>query len=158
MKKIRCLVFDVDGTLTDGKIHISSDGELYKSFDVKDGYGIKCLLPCRGIQAAIITGRKSQIVELRARELGIKYVYQNIKDKAAALQDLRLKLGISLEEIAFMGDDVNDLPAMKIAGIAACPKDAVEEVKQVCAYVCKKKGGGGAAREWIEHLIEQGLG
>lgn len=158
MKKIRCLVFDVDGTLTDGKIHISSDGELYKSFDVKDGYGIKCLLPCRGIQAAIITGRKSQIVELRARKLGIKYVYQNIKDKAAALQDLRLKLGISLEEIAFMGDDVNDLPAMKIAGIAACPADAAQEVKEICAYICKRKGGYGAAREWIEYLIDKDLG
>lgn len=157
MKKIRCIAFDVDGTLTDGQVHISADGELYKSFDIKDGYGIRNLLAQRNVEAAIITGRQSKIVALRAKELAIKFVYQDVQDKAIALKDLQQTLGIGLDEIAYMGDDLNDLPVMQMVGTTACPSNAVSDVKRSCTYVCNNEGGRGAAREFIEWLIVKRL-
>lgn len=151
---IRCIIFDVDGTLTDGKIHISEEGELYKNFHVQDGYAIKYLLSKSGIEAAIITGRKSKIVEIRARELGIRYVFQGVSEKLEVMYILQKELKLKLHEVAFMGDDLNDLPAMQVAGISACPANAVPEVQKICTYVCKKSGGEGAAREFIDWLLE----
>lgn len=144
---------DVDGTLTDGKIHISSDGELFKSFHAKDGYGIHDILPMYKITPVIITGRTSAIVERRAKELEIKYLYQNVKDKAVCLQDIVSSMGVSLEETACIGDDINDLPMLRLCSVKGCPSDAASEVKDACDYVCKTPGGHGAVREFVEWMI-----
>lgn len=156
MSSIGMLVFDVDGTLTDGQINIGPSGELFKSFNVRDGYGIKHLLPEQGIVPVIITGRTSAIVENRARELGIEHLYQGVADKAACLRAVAEKLGIPLEQAACMGDDLNDLPMMELCGFAACPGDAVQVVREHCAYVCAAFGGHGAVREFIEWLVSGG--
>lgn len=157
VKKIRALVMDVDGTLTDGKIHITPSGECFKSFDVKDGYAIHNLLPEMSILPVIITGRASGILEYRAKELGIKELHQGVTDKGIYLKEIANRYEIKPEEIACIGDDLNDLPMMNLCGVCACPSDAVDEVKARCHYVCKAKGGRGAVREFIEWLLERNL-
>ena len=153
---VALLVMDVDGTLTDGSINMGPQGELFKSFDVKDGYAIRKILPEHGIVPVIITGRTSAIVENRARELGIEHLYQGVADKAACLHAVAEKLGVSLEQAACMGDDLNDFPMIELCGLTACPGDAVQAVKERCSYVCKAYGGHGAVREFIDWLIENG--
>lgn len=156
MEEIRLLVIDVDGTLTDGKIHISDQGELFKSFDVKDGYGIHRILPEYGIIPVIITGRKSKIVERRAEELGIRHLYQGVADKAACVRAVSTDLNVPLEQTACIGDDLNDLPMLELCGVRGCPEDAVAGVQTVCDYICKAPGGHGAVREFIEWLTRKG--
>ena len=155
MQRIRMLVLDVDGTLTDGQINMGPAGELFKSFEVKDGYGIKHLLPESGIVPVIITGRKSVIVENRARELGIEHLYQDVKDKTVCLRAVAEKLDVPVEQAACVGDDLNDLPMMEICGMAACPGNAVQAVKERCDYVCAAAGGRGAVREFIDWLLRE---
>lgn len=155
-KNIRVLVMDVDGTLTDGKIHIASTGELFKSFHVKDGYGIHNILPAHGIIPVIITGRTSEITAHRVKELGIRHLYQNVTDKAKAVQDIVSEMGIPLESVACIGDDLNDLAMMRFCGICGCPADAGSEVQAACDYICKAPGGNGAVREFIEWLTQAG--
>ena len=150
--KIKLLVMDVDGTLTDGCIYTGSNGEMMKAFDVKDGYAIKHILPKLGIIPAIITGRRSDIVACRARELDIEELYQGVADKSRVLQELAAKYRISLEEVAYIGDDLNDLACMKHCGLTACPQDAVEAVRLCANVVCKRNGGHGAVRELIDFL------
>ena len=154
-KNICILVMDVDGTLTDGKIHISSQGELFKSFDVKDGYGIHTILPQYGIVPAIITGRWSGSVECRAEELKVEQLYQGVTDKAACLRELSERLNVPLSQVACIGDDLNDLAMMELCGVTGCPGDAVQAVKDKCGYVCQALGGHGAVREFIEWLIKE---
>lgn len=150
--KYKLLVLDVDGTLTDGKIHISEQGELFKTFDVKDGYGIKNILPEIDMKAAIITGRQSEILALRAKELDIEWVYQGVKDKVACLKHLMEEHGYVKEEVVYVGDDLNDLGCMKLAGYTCCPKDAHEDIICIVDYVAKRSGGAGAVREIIDML------
>ena len=147
--KIRLLAMDVDGTLTDGRIYMGPDGEAMKAFDVKDGYGIVRFRREGGIPA-IITGRSSRIVEQRCAELGITELHQGVGDKLACLMQIAQRLGISREEIAYMGDDVNDLLCMEYAGVSACPADAVEPVRAKADYVCRLPGGRGAVREFLD--------
>lgn len=151
--KISALLMDVDGTLTDGRVHISAAGECFKSFHVKDGYGIRWLLPQNAIIPVIVTGRISEIVAHRARELGISAVYQGIADKAACVQEISAALRIPLKEMAFIGDDLNDLSAMRLCGVRGCPADAVGDVRAVSDFISEKPGGQGAVREFIEWLI-----
>ena len=153
--KIKVLVMDIDGTLTDGKIHISDEGEVFKSFNVKDGYGIANLYKI-DILPVIITGRKSKIVEYRAKELNINEVYQGVHNKVDKLKYICEKYKISLKEVAYIGDDINDLECMKICGISACPNDAAEEVLDSVDYICKKNGGEGAVREFINFISNNG--
>lgn len=155
MQKIKLLVMDVDGTLTDGKIHISSNGEIFKSFDVKDGYGIANILPKLDITPIIITGRKSDILSIRCNELGIKHCYQGISSKKEKLLELLKYLNIKKTEVASIGDDLNDLEMMSICGLKACPANAVDEIKKICDYICNANGGEGAVREFIECLIDE---
>lgn len=152
---MKLLVMDVDGTLTDGKIYIGSKGEEFKSFNVKDGYAINEILHKNGIKTAIITGRESEIVNIRARELSIDYVYQNVSDKVETLKQIVELYGISIEEVAYIGDDLNDFEAMKKCGITGCPADAVDEIKKISNYVSKYNGGEGAVRDFIEWIIKQ---
>ena len=154
MAKIKLLFMDVDGTLTDGKIYMGENGEVMKAFDIKDGYGINEILPKLGIIPAIITGRTSKIVENRARELHITELYQGKHDKLDTMLEVMKKYHCTKENAAYIGDDVLDIVCMRECAIAACPADAVQEVKDICHYVCKNKAGGGAVREFIEAIFD----
>jgi 3-deoxy-D-manno-octulosonate 8-phosphate phosphatase (KDO 8-P phosphatase) len=153
--KIKLLVMDVDGTLTDGKINMGPSGELFKSFDIKDGYAINEMLPAHGIVPAIITGRISSIVENRARELHIDELYQGKHDKLDTLRELMQKYDCTRENVAYIGDDTLDVECMKECGVVGCPADACRQVKDIANFVCTKNGGNGAVREFIEFLIER---
>ena len=146
---------DVDGTMTDGHIFISPQGELLKAFDVKDGYAIAKLLPQNDILPVIITGRTSEITAIRAKELGIKHIYQGVEDKAECLCAFASEQGIELFQIAGIGDDEPDIPMLRLCGVTACPADAVAEVKDICQYICGASGGRGAIREFVSFLIAQ---
>jgi 3-deoxy-D-manno-octulosonate 8-phosphate phosphatase (KDO 8-P phosphatase) len=153
IKKISCLVFDVDGTLTDGHIYMGTEGELFKAFDSKDGLAIK-LAGQLGYKTALITGRQSQIVENRARELAINAVYQGVVDKTQALKDLCRQFSVEAENIAYMGDDLNDLSALLWVGLPCAPVNACEEIKNAAKFVSARKGGRGAVREMIEFILK----
>jgi len=150
MFKIKLLCMDVDGTLTDGRMFIGNDGEIMKAFNGKDGYGIAHFLPEMGIVPVIITGRTSKIVEHRAAELKITELHQGKSPKLPVLKEIAEKYGAAPEEIAFIGDDLNDAGCLQYCGFTGCPSDAVDEVKEMVSYVCKKEGGRGAVREFIE--------
>lgn len=147
---IKMLVMDVDGTLTDGHIYVSAEGEAMKAFHVQDGYAIAHILPELGVVPVIITGRSSKIVEKRAAELKIQHLHQGIGDKLSRLKEVADQLGICAEQIAYIGDDLNDLECIRYCGLTACPGDAVPEVLEAVDYVCKRDGGRGAVREFID--------
>lgn len=152
LQKIKLLALDVDGVLTDGTIYISPAGEVFKGFNAKDGMGISCALR-NNLQIAVITGRQSPIVERRCEELGIKLFMQGVKDKRLALQQMAQKLGLTREEIAYMGDDLNDIPAFKASGLSLAPADGSIEVLAVADIITKAKGGRGAVREAITMIL-----
>ena len=154
MMDIKMFVMDVDGTLTDGKIYMSANGELMKAFNIKDGYAIARLRDY-GIEPVIITGRKSEIVSQRCAELKIAELHQGIENKSYKLRDVCKKYSINLSQVAYIGDDLNDLSCMKICGYSACPSDAMIQVKESVNYVCKAKGGEGAVREYIDFLLSK---
>jgi 3-deoxy-D-manno-octulosonate 8-phosphate phosphatase (KDO 8-P phosphatase) len=150
---VKLFVMDVDGTLTDGRINMGPDGELFKSFNIKDGYGINEMLPAHGIVPAIITGRTSQIVANRARELHITELYQGKHDKLDTLRALMAKYQCSRENVAYIGDDILDIVCMRECGVVGCPADACPEVKELAQFVSSLKGGEGAVREFVEYVI-----
>lgn len=152
LQKIKLLALDVDGVLTDGSIYISPAGEVFKGFNAKDGMGISCALRS-GLQIAVITGRQSPIVERRCEELGITLLQQGVKDKRLALQQMAQELGLVREEIAYMGDDLNDIPAFKASGLNIVPADAAMEVLAVANIITKASGGRGAVREAITMIL-----
>ena len=152
LQKIKLLALDVDGVLTDGSIYISPAGEVFKGFNAKDGMGISCALR-NNLQIAVITGRQSPIVERRCEELGIKLFMQGVKDKRLALQKMAQELGLTREEIAYMGDDLNDIPAFKASGLNFVPADGSIEVLAVADIITKAKGGCGAVREAITMIL-----
>lgn len=151
---VKLFVMDVDGTLTDGKIYIGASGEIMKAFDVKDGYAIVHLRDYN-IVPAIITGRKSDIVEKRAAELGITELHQGVSDKLAVLKQLGDKYNCKAQEIAYIGDDLNDITCIEYVGFSGCPSDAADEIKNVVSYVCSNKGGSGAVREFVMDIIQK---
>lgn len=151
---IKLVVLDVDGTLTDGGVYYDSQGNELKRFDVKDGLGIRIGI-ASGLEVAIITGRESMMVERRAKELGIQYLYQGVQKKAPAMQELMNRLGLSKEQVAYMGDDLNDKAPMQLAGLCACPADADPDIKKLCDYVTPHKGGHGAVRDFIHEILEK---
>lgn len=149
---IRLLVMDVDGVMTDGKITYTSDGQELKSFNIKDGLGIK-RAQASGIETAIITGRKSPMVEQRARELGIAHLVQGREDKLAALSDLVDQMNLSLDQVAYIGDDLPDLTAIESVKLGACPADAATEVKSKANWISTRSGGDGCVRELCDLLV-----
>jgi len=151
--RIRLVIFDVDGVLTDGSLFVGDDGQEYKAFNSRDGHGIKMLLKY-GVEVAIITGRTSKVVEHRMANLGITHVYQGKLDKLPAYEELRGKLGISQEETAYVGDDVVDLPVMRQVGLAIAVQDAHPLVRQHSHWQTPSAGGRGAARDVCEMLME----
>lgn len=162
---IRFLVMDVDGTLTDGKIYMGQEGELFKAFDIKDGYGVKCLLPHAKIVPVVITARNSRIVENRCREMDVTELYQGKMNKLDTLlyvlrsYSTKDNKEYSLENVAYIGDDLLDLQCMKpikdAGGLVACPNDAVEEVKKIADFIAHKNAGSGAVREIIEEILNE---
>ena len=152
-KKIKLLFIDIDGTLTDGKIYMGNNGEMFKAFDIKDGYAIHEILPLYGIVPIIITGRTSKIVENRAAELGISELYQGKHGKIETFLHVLQKYDCAPEEAAYIGDDVLDKPCMDLCGIVGCPADAMDAVRETAHFVSSKKGGEGAVREFIEWII-----
>ena len=149
---IHLLVMDVDGVMTDGKITYISDGHELKSFNIKDGLGIK-RAQASGIETAIITGRTSPMVERRARELGIAHLIQGREDKLAALSDLVDQMNLSLDQVAYIGDDLPDLTAIESVSLGACPADAATEVKSKANWVSTRAGGDGCVRELCDLLV-----
>jgi 3-deoxy-D-manno-octulosonate 8-phosphate phosphatase (KDO 8-P phosphatase) len=152
-KKIKVVIFDVDGVLTDGGLTIGDDGQEYKTFNTQDGLGMK-LLKQSGVQMAIITGRSSKVVTQRAESTGVMHFYQGVDNKLEAFNDLILKLNIKPEEAAFMGDDVVDMPPMLRCGLAISVPAAPESVKQRSHYVTSKQAGHGAVREVCELIMQ----
>lgn len=153
LKAIKLVILDVDGVLTDGGIIYNDLGQETKVFDVRDGHGIKLLMRA-GMDVAIITARQSKVVEVRAENLGIKLVLQGMKQKSKALDEVMEKTGLKADELAYMGDDLIDLPVLKRVGFSACPADAVEEVREAVDYVAKRPGGKGAVREFCELILK----
>ncbi|MDA8413369.1 MAG: phenylphosphate carboxylase subunit delta [Desulfobacteraceae bacterium] len=153
LKNIRLLLLDVDGVMTDGGIIYDASGLETKRFNVKDGHGIK-MLQRHGIEVGIITGRTSIVVDNRARELGISLVYQGALKKLDIYEDIKLKTGLEDYQIAYMGDDVIDVPVLRRVGFSAAPPDALFEVRAVVDYVTTYGGGCGAVREVCDHLLK----
>jgi 3-deoxy-D-manno-octulosonate 8-phosphate phosphatase (KDO 8-P phosphatase) len=151
-RDVRMIVFDVDGVLTDGSLFYDNQGQEYKAFNSRDGHGIK-MLRASGVKTGIITGRTSQIVLHRARNLGIEYIYQGAEDKLEALQSLLQETGLTPDQIAYMGDDVVDLPVLNRCGLAITVPDAPDEVKARSHVVTQAGAGRGAAREVCELIM-----
>ncbi|TXT25185.1 MAG: 3-deoxy-D-manno-octulosonate 8-phosphate phosphatase (KDO 8-P phosphatase) [Gallionellaceae bacterium] len=151
-QSIRLAAFDVDGILTDGGIYLSDSGEEFKRFNSMDGHGLK-MLKASGVELAIITGRTSRCVELRARDLGIPHLYQGVQDKLGAMQKLLARLQVAPTAAAFMGDDVVDLPVMLHVGLALSVPEAAQVVRDRAHYVTRRSGGHGAVREACELLM-----
>lgn len=149
---MKLLATDVDGVLTDAGMYYGESGEELKKFHTRDGMGLK-LLQAEGVITAIITMENTKIVERRGIKLGIPEVFQGAKDKVAVLCHLSEKYGIPYKQMAYIGDDVNDVQALKTVGFAAAPADCVKQVRQVVHYLCKKKGGEGAVREVIDKIL-----
>lgn len=150
---IQLVVMDVDGVLTEGKISYTSDDQEIKSFNVKDGLGISLGVRA-GIQFGIITARESIMVERRASDLGIQHISQKTKTKLPAFEKLVQDLGLSFEQVAYIGDDLPDLPPMQRAGLACCPADAAGDLKAMADLVANHRGGEGAVREIMEFILE----
>ena len=151
---IRLLVLDVDGTMTDGGVYYDATGNELKKFAIKDGAGL-VLARAAGIRTVICTGRESAAVRRRAADLKITDVYQNVSDKAAFLRDFMQQNGCDAQQVAYCGDDLNDLAAMALCGFVACPADAAPEVRAAADYVCPQAGGAGAVRGAVEAILRQ---
>jgi len=151
---IELIVLDVDGTMTDSRITYSENGDEIKSFNVKDGLAIASWRKL-GKQVAIITGRSSKIVARRAQELHIEHFYQGIDNKKEVLEELLEKLDLKMENVAAIGDDLNDLQMLKAAEISFVPRDSSAYVDKIATVILTKKGGNGAVREMIEYLIKK---
>jgi 3-deoxy-D-manno-octulosonate 8-phosphate phosphatase (KDO 8-P phosphatase) len=149
---VKLVVMDVDGTLTDSAMFYSASGEELKRFSARDGMGIT-LLHKAGIRTAIITSENSMIVERRAEKLGIEDVVLGCRNKSDALVLLCHRLGTPLDQVAYIGDDINDVPVMGLCGLSGCPADAVDAVRIVSAYHCQATGGNGAVREFAEYIL-----
>ena len=150
---IRCLVLDVDGVLTKGEIIYTSTGEEIKAFHAKDGLGLT-LAHTMGLYTAIITGRTSPMVERRVKELKISHLQMGSHNKSEGLQELLKVLPITADEVAYIGDDLNDLGIMSKVGLPITPQDGAKEVKDIAHYICQAKGGEGAVREAVEYILK----
>jgi 3-deoxy-D-manno-octulosonate 8-phosphate phosphatase (KDO 8-P phosphatase) len=152
LPNITTFIFDVDGVLTNGKVLITSQGEMYREMDTKDGYALKCAL-VQGYRVCIISGGTNEGVRNRLKALGIYDIYLGAHHKQEPFQDLMDSYDLKPEEILYMGDDVPDIVVMEQVAVAACPNDAVSDVKEIANYVSHKKGGEGCVREIIEQTL-----
>ncbi len=153
LERVRLLLLDVDGVLTDGRVFYGSSGEELKAFHTRDGLGLR-LLQNAGIGVGLISGRQSEAVRRRASELNIRWVYMGVRNKAALVEDIGSESGIPLEHMAFVGDDLVDLPPMARVGTPIAVADAVDEVKAAAVLITRAKGGRGAVREVAESILK----
>jgi 3-deoxy-D-manno-octulosonate 8-phosphate phosphatase (KDO 8-P phosphatase) len=158
LRRIRLLVLDVDGTMTDGRLYYGKEGEALKAFDVRDGHGLRLLRIHGGVKLAALTGRRADLVEQRCRELFIEPVVGSSREKGVALRKICEEVGIALSATAFMGDDVNDLPALRLAALSCAPSDAAPEVLRDVRWVSRRRAGRGAVRELCEVLLAATVG
>jgi 3-deoxy-D-manno-octulosonate 8-phosphate phosphatase (KDO 8-P phosphatase) len=154
LENIKLIVLDVDGTMTDGGVYIDNNNVESKKFNIKDSAGI-ILAQSVGIEFMILTGRSCKCVEYRANELNIKYIAQGIHRKLDYLKEFTATHNLLPENIAYIGDDLNDLPAMHYIGVSACPEDAAEEVRNYCDIIIPRKGGKGVVRAFVEILLKE---
>ncbi len=168
LQQVRLFISDVDGTLTDGALYYADAGQSWRRFHVHDGLGIR-LLRQVGIHVALVSQESTVSVEERARKLGVEYCLGGIREKKRAVLELAEHMGLPLNCVAYIGDDLTDLEAIRIAGVSACPADAVPEVRRAVDYVCARPGGYGAVREFcmlilysqnitLEEMIAQSVG
>ncbi|WP_320045811.1 HAD-IIIA family hydrolase [uncultured Ilyobacter sp.] len=153
-RKIKIIVLDVDGTLTDGKLYIDNTGLETKAFNVKDGMAIAQGIKY-GMKFAIVTGKNSHIVKARAQELGIEEVHQKVSNKIKILDEILEKYELTYEETAYMGDDINDIPAIMRAGMSGAPSDSSNDILQMVDFRASSKGGKGAVREFVEYILRE---
>ena len=153
LKNITCFIFDVDGVLTNGEVIVMPNGVLVRKMNIKDGYALQLAIK-KGYKIWIISGGNSIEVQDRLQKLGIKEVHMGISDKAALVKKLVSSNKVQLDNVLYMGDDMPDYEAMKMAGIAACPNDASDDIKNIANYVSLAKGGEGCAREVIEKVLK----
>ena len=154
LSKIKMVLTDCDGVLTDTGVYYSERGEEMKRFSIRDGMGVERLRKLLNIETGIVTGELSGSVKKRAEKLKIKELHLGTKDKVSVLNDILKRTNLKAENIAFIGDDVNDLEIMKLVGLAGCPADAIQEIKKISNFVCKNNGGNGAFREFAELIID----
>ena len=153
LRNIRLFATDVDGVLTDAGMYYSESGDEWKKFNTRDGMGVK-LLQRAGLITAIVTQERTRLVARRAEKLAIPELHQGVMDKLSVIREMAERHGISLNQVAYIGDDVNDIEALKAVGLSASPADGLPQVMQVVKYVCKKKGGEGAVRELAEMILQ----
>ncbi|MGJ1431906.1 KdsC family phosphatase [Sphingobacterium spiritivorum] len=153
LARLKAIVIDVDGVLTDGTVQVDEHGEQLRTFNVKDGYAMH-LAMSKGLQIIVISGGKNTGVQRRLEGLGIQEIHLGVADKLTLLQDIMQRFRIELPDVMFIGDDMPDYKCMKAVGVAACPADAVEEIKQISHYVSGLGGGKGVVRELIEKTLK----
>lgn len=157
LSQIRAFIFDVDGVLTDGLVHVTETGEQLRRFSIKDGYALQLAVK-RGYPIAIISGGRSQSVVSRLKGLGIQDIYIGVDTKTDAFEEFLLIHDLQAEQVLYMGDDIPDFPVMKKVGLPTCPADAAEEIKAISNYISPIKGGAGCVRDVIEKVLKvQGL-
>lgn len=156
-RRIKLLIMDCDGVLTDGRLYFGESGEVLKVFDTRDGQGIVTWHEA-GFRSGIISGRNSPIVEMRGRQLGVEFFRLGRKEKSSAFKELVSEAGVSSEEVIYIGDDTPDVPPMKLAGVAVAVADALDEVKAAADYVTQHNGGRGAVRELIDLMLRAKAG
>jgi YrbI family 3-deoxy-D-manno-octulosonate 8-phosphate phosphatase len=153
LSQIRLFATDVDGVLTDAGMYYSESGDEWKKFNTRDGMGIK-LLQRAGIITAIVTQERTKLVARRAEKLAIPELHQGVMDKLSCVRDMAARHGLTLSQVAYIGDDINDLEALKAVGFSATPADGMPQVVAVVDYICRKKGGEGAVREIVEMILQ----
>lgn len=151
-KTIRLLVLDSDGVLTDGGVYMFEDGNEFRRFDIQDGLGLKRIMQA-GLQVAIISSATCAAVQMRAAGLGVENIFIGVEDKLACLKELCLRLNIPLDQVAYMGDDLSDLPSLQVVGLPLAPQNAVVEIRRVVMYITNRSGGHGAVREICDRLL-----
>jgi 3-deoxy-D-manno-octulosonate 8-phosphate phosphatase (KDO 8-P phosphatase) len=154
LRSIRLVVLDVDGTMTDGRLYYGAQGEAMKAFDVRDGHGLRLLQMYGQVKLAVLTGRRADLVLQRCRELSIENVVGQSRAKGSAIEDIAKSMGVSLAHTCFMGDDVNDLPALRRVGFSCAPSDAAPEVLRGVQWISKHRAGRGAVRDLCELLLK----
>ena len=152
LTKISALVFDIDGVMTNGKVLITSKGEMLREMDTKDGYALRCAI-LENYKIGIISGGKNEGVRFRLKDLGVESIFLGQTEKESSFEEFRSKYKLENEEILYMGDDIPDLTIMKKVGVSACPNDAVSDVKAISDYVSHKKGGEGCVRDVVEQVL-----
>lgn len=153
LNHVDTFIFDVDGVLTDGSIQVSTQGELLRTMNIKDGYALKTA-NLAGFHVCIISGGNNEGVRKRLRDLGITNIFLGVQDKVECLKEFFDIYGIDSENVLYMGDDIPDLYAMKLVGMPCCPQDAVAEIKEISRYVSHRKGGHGCVRDVIEQVLK----